>query len=187
MNEHLSPLFRINYRLQRSDHVARVIALTRRPLGRTVALAAGYYGLLFMFLLFQADGPGEIVAAPQSLMASPALFAALPWLLLGLLLLLPPSFYGAMLGGLAYQRSGLSGAEITIDVTAGGLVTAVADRVSRVAWPVVTRLIETPDYLFLQLSRREALIIPRRAIGDPADYQNLVGFIRARTGLSTRR
>lgn len=179
MNEHLSPLFRINYRLQRADHLARVVALSRRSPARTLAVAAGCLGLLLLLLLSQSGFPG--------LLSMPALLETLPWLLPVLLLLLPSSLYAAVFGGLAYQRSGLAGAEITIDVTPGGLVAAVTDRASRLAWSAVTRLIETPDYLFLQLSRREALIIPRRAVGDPADYQNLVGFIRARTGLSTRR
>lgn len=181
-----SSLFRINYRLQRRDHVARVIALSRRPLARTVGLAALYCGLLLLSLLFRMGSVDAFAAELQRLLTVPAIFDVLPYLLPGLLLLVPASAYAALLGSLAYRRSGLAGAEIVLDLTADGVAAGIADRASRIAWSAVTRLIETPDHLFLQLSQREALIIPRRAIGDPADYENLVGFIRARTGLSTR-
>lgn len=180
-------LFRINYRLQRRDHVARVVALSRRPLARPLGLAALYYGLLLLLLLLRTGSADALAAELQRLLTMPAIFDILPYLLPGLLLLVPASAYAALFGSLAYRRSGLAGAEIILDVTADGVAAAIAERASRIAWSAVTRLIETPDHLFLQLSRREALIIPRRALGDPADYQNLVGFIRARTGLSTRR
>jgi hypothetical protein len=49
----------------------------------------------------------------------------------------------------------------------------------------VIRLIETPTHLFIQISRREALLIPRRAVPNEDTYNNIRGFIRARTGLST--
>jgi hypothetical protein len=181
-----SSLFRINYRLQRRDHVARVVALSRRPRALAVAIAI-YYGLLLLSLLLRAGSVDAFATEVLHLLTVPAIFDILPYLLPGLLLLVPASAYAALFGSLAYRRSGLAGADTVLDVTADGVAAAVADRASRVAWSAVTRLIETPDHLFLQLSRREALIIPRRALGDPADYQNLVGFIRARTGLSTRR
>jgi hypothetical protein len=183
MNEPRSSLFRINYRLQRRDHVARVVALSRRAPARTLAIAALYCGLLLLSLLLRAGSVDALAAELQRL----AILDILLYLLPGLLLLVPASAYAALFGSLAYRRSGLAGAEIVLDVTADGVAAVIANRASRIAWSAVTRLIETPDHLFLQLSRREALIVPRRALGDPSDYQNLVGFIRARTGLSTRR
>ena len=58
--------------------------------------------------------------------------------------------------------------------------------IARFGWAAVTRLVETPRHLFIQVSRREALIVPRRAVANEDVYNNLRGFVRARTGLSTR-
>lgn len=182
-----SSLFCINYRLQRSDHLARVAALSRRSPIRALGLTATYYGLLLLALLLGAGSFDAFVAELQRLLVLPVVFEILPFLLPGLLPLIPASAYAALIGSLTYRRSGPAGAEIVLDVTADGVAVEIANRASRLAWNAVTRLIETPDHLFLQFSRRDALIVPRRALGDPADYENLVGFIRARTGLSTQR
>lgn len=186
MNERPSSLFRISYRLERGDHVARVIALTHRPLWHTLALAALYYGLLALLVLIQSGSLDSFAAELLRLLTAPTFFEVLPYLLPGLLLLAPASWLTAAIAALAYKRSGAANMEITLDVTADGIEVSLADRASRVSWAAISRLIDTPSHLFIQLSRREALIIPRRAVAGDDRYHNLVGFIRARTGLSTR-
>jgi hypothetical protein len=185
MNAQQASLFRINYKLQRDDHLARAEELTRRPFGHTLGIAVAYALLLLLLLLL---GSGSVEAAADRLLrlpGSPELLQIAPYLLPALLLLVPMSTYGRLLGGLAYRRSGLDGAEIILDITSEGIDAQVSGRSSRTTWATVRRLIETPEHLFIQLSRREALIIPRRAV-EAGRYEDLVGFIRARTGLSTR-
>jgi hypothetical protein len=182
-----SSLFRISYRLQRRDHLARAVVLSRRSFARTLGMLVLACALLLLWLLLRTGSLENFVTELQRLLTPAGMPDLVPYLLPGLLLLVPASAYATLFAGLAYRRSDTAGVEITLDITADGVAAAIASRASRVAWSAITRLVETPDHLFLLLSRREALVIPRQAVGDPADYDNLVGFIRARTGLSTHR
>jgi hypothetical protein len=75
--------------------------------------------------------------------------------------------------------------DVVLYLTAEGIEGGSADLYARVGWAAVQRLVETPTHLFLQISRREALLIPRRTVPNEDQYNNIKGFIRARTGLST--
>src|SRR5690606_36632729 len=187
MNQHPSPLFRVEDRLQRADYVARAIALSRRLYVHPLAVALGYLSLLLLLLLWQAGSPEALVADLQRRLAAPALPDNLPWLLPALPLLFPPSLYAAIFSRLAFRRHRLAGAGVTIDVTTGGLVVAAQGRASRLAWKAIRRLVGTPGFPVLQHGRPAALNGPRRSLGDPATYASLVGFNRARPGLSTGR
>ena len=79
----------------------------------------------------------------------------------------------------------LTDRDIVLHLTAQGIEGGSADLYSRIGWAAVNRLVETPKHLFIQISPREALIIPRRAVTNEDKYRNILGFIRARTGLST--
>jgi hypothetical protein len=183
MNQRPSPL-RITYRMQRSDHLARVSVLTRRPLSHTLTMAALYYGLLLLLLLIGAGSLEAFAVRLWQLLTTPAIIEALPYILAGTLLLVPSSWLAAIAAALAFRRSGIADLEITLDITADGIEVKLPDRMSRVDWAAVRRLIETPTHLFIQLSRREALIVPRRVFADEDHYKAALGFSRARLAAS---
>jgi hypothetical protein len=60
---------------------------------------------------------------------------------------------------------------VTID--AAGIETVTPEIRSHVAWGGIKRVIDAKDHLFLTVSRREALMLPKRAFTDAADFERL--------------
>jgi hypothetical protein len=187
MNDMSAPLFRVTYRMQRGDHLARVAVLTQRPLLRALTLAAAYYGILLLLLLVMAGGFPAFLSALAELATTPRFLEAWPFLLAGLVFVAPAAWIGAPMTAMAFRRGEVTGREVTLDVTTAGLAVSQAASAMHVGWAAMRRLIETPDHLFVQLSPREAVIVPRRAFADEERYRALAAFLRARTGLRTRR
>lgn len=181
---HAKYLYSLGYRMDRSDFVALSKVLTRQKPIRVVLELALYFGAL-LAIAAVAGGPQNLLDTLGRFMASPLFLAYLPLILLGpVLLLLTPQITG-LIAATVYRRNAMADREITLHLTAEGIEGGATDLYSRVGWGAVLKLVETPTHLFMQISRREALFIPRRAVPNEDQYNNLKGFIRARTGLST--
>lgn len=185
MNEHFSALFTVSFRMQRGDFVALSKALARPEPRPTAIRIAVYLALLLVGAWIAAGSPDALLATLAETFAFPTillygpLIAAPP-----LLLLMTPQLAGLVAASI-YRRNAIADRDVTLHLTAEGIEGGATDLYSRVGWAAVDRLIETPSHLFIQISRREALLIPRRAVPGDDVYANLKGFIRARTGLST--
>ena len=183
---HAKYLYSLGYRMDRSDFVALSKVLTRQKPIRVVLELALYFGAL-LAIAAVAGGPQNLLDTLGRFMASPLFLAYLPLILLGpVLLLLTPQITG-LIAATVYRRNAMADREITLHLTAEGIEGGATDLYSRVGWGAVLKLVETPSHLFMQISRREALFIPRRAVPNEDQYNNLKGFIRARTGLSTSK
>ena len=186
MNDRPSALFTVSFRMQRGDFVALTRALVRLDPRKDTIKIAAYFGALLAINWLTAGSIDALIASlvdtfsfPNVLLYGP-LIAAAP-----LLLLLAPQL-ASLNAAAIYKRNAIADREVTVHLTAEGIEGGATDLYSRVGWAAVTRLIETPTHLFIQISRREALLIPRRAVPNEDEYNNLKGFVRARTGLSTR-
>lgn len=186
MNDRPSSLFTISFRMERDDFVALSTTLARQYPRPTLIKIAVYLLALFAIAWLEAGGStDELLAALAANFAFPnVLFYGLVVAGPPLLLLMTPQLAG-LIAAAGYRRNAIADRDVTLHVTAEGIEGGAAGLYSRIGWAGVSRLIETPSHLFVLISRREALLIPRRAVPDEDVYSNIRGFIRARTGLST--
>lgn len=186
MNDHPAALFTVRFRMTRGDYMALSAMLTRRPLSRVVIELAIYVAALLALALIVAGGNVEAaIRAIGQLFTPPTGLLYLALILAGPLLLILTPWITGLIAGIIYRRNAIADQDIVLHLTAQGIEGGAVDLYSRIGWAAVNRLVETPDHLFIQISPREALIIPRRAVPNEDVYRNIVGFIRARTGLST--
>ena len=185
MNDRPSSLFTVSFRMERGDFVALSTALAKLDPGPTLLKISVYLLALLAIALFEAGSVdallpalGEAFSFPNVLFYGPVVFGP------PLLLLMTPQLAG-LLAAASYGRNAIADREVTLHLTAEGIEGCATDLYSRVGWAADMRLIETPSHFFIQDSRREALLIPRRAVPNEDVYNNIRGFIRARTGLST--
>ncbi len=175
------PVLRIGYRMTRGDYVALCRALQVKPLRRTLVeiaiFVAMFLAVIFAAAGFDSDsfwrGLGDLV----SLNAPWWIYAIL---LLGPVLILSHTEWVALIAVLAYRRYALAEKDVTLSFDGNGVTATSLSLTSQIGWEAFLRLIETPTHAFLVVSRREALIVPRRAFADEDDHRMLMGFIRAR-------
>jgi hypothetical protein len=184
MSNHAKYLYTVSYRMDRGDFVALTKVVTRQKPWRVVLELVLYFGALLAIAAL-TGGPQNLLDTLGRFVTGPLFFVYLPLILVGpVLLLLTPQITG-LIASLVYNRNAMADREVTLHLTAESIEGGATDLYSRVGWGAVLKLVETPAHLFLQISRREALFIPRRAVPNEDQYNNLRGFIRARTGLST--
>ena len=186
MGANPTSLFHISYRMERGDFVAVTRVLGARHPG---VVAFGIFLLVAWVVILILINAGSLENLPHYLgeaLVMPLLVVHVPLLALGVLILLNIPRVSAFVARFTYPRTATADRDITIDLTAEGIEGGAIDLYSGIGWAAVKRLIETPTHFFLQISPSQALIIPRRAVPNDDTYRNLVGFIRARTGLSTR-
>lgn len=186
MNDRAASLFHVSYRMERGDYVALTVALGRREPRRILFELTCYVLLLALVALGVAGSLDNLLAALEQVVTLPGALVYVPLLVAGPIILLLTPQIGGLIAALIYRRNAIADKQVTLDLTVEGIEGGATDLYSRIGWAAVRKLVETPTHLFIQISKREALIIPRRAIADEDVYRNILGFIRARTGLSTR-
>jgi hypothetical protein len=175
------PVLRIGYRMQRGDYVALCRALQTKPMRRAL-IEIALFVAIFLAVLFATSsfntqtfvrGLGDLVTLSA------------PWwvyliLFLGPVIALSHTEWVALVAALTYRRNALADKDVTLAFDGNGVTATSPNLTSQVGWEAFLKLIETPTHAFLVVSRREALIVPRRAFADEDDHRMLMGFIRAR-------
>lgn len=173
-------VFMVRYRMERGDYVALATTLGRRSLGRALAEAAFYLALALVILLVIAGGLDQAA----ELLGDTVVLRA-PWWVYLLLLagpvlaLLHPHVMG-LAAALSYGRKAIADREVTLAFDGTGIEGSTTGLFSRLGWSAARGVIETPRHFFVAVSRREALIVPRRAFSHDDEYRTLLGFVRAR-------
>lgn len=171
------PLFHLTYVMQRDDF----IALTRTMLRRTpqrVALEALLLAAIIVGGYFVGAGPNALALPNYPAEFYPALAAAVVLLLA---VLFPMRWLQLWLTARSvYRRNAAAGKTITYDIDDTTIVGGIPGVQTALNWSAVTRLIETPERLFIAISRREALIVPRRAFTDVPAYAAFIAFAKSR-------
>lgn len=179
-------LFRVSYRMQRSDWVAMTVATTRSPLRRLVyeiAVLLLSIAVLALGVAGSFDGWFRTLANAFSM---PMALLTVPLLLAGPVVLALRPQIGGLVAGMLYGHTPLAERDVVLDLTSDGIEGGADAIAAELGWSAVVALIETPEHLFIEVGPGEALIVPRRAVPNEDEYRNLRGFIRARTGLATR-
>lgn len=108
------------------------------------------------------------------------------WAILFLPLLLV--IFGDQLAGaiaaLVFKTRAAADKEIIVTLSDNGIHARSADIDSNVSWRGITKAIETKTHMFLALSKREALILPRRGFASSADYDEALCLVRKHLDVS---
>ena len=178
--------FEVSFKMERADYVALCFAMRRRAADRLLANAAIYLLTVALVALIVTGGNTGAIAA----VLREAIGLRAPWWIYPII---PSGFLFAVLlqpvllslkAGHAYRRLVIADREICVSFETEGLQTILTNFESWISWHAIERIIETSDHLFLTISRREALILPRRAFATDADYHRLLGLVRDRGGFA---
>lgn len=156
----------LQFEFQRDDYVALATVLATRTSSRQ-ALNLGFYAVLAA-MLYVTYG-GDISAVPV-------------WLLVLLALALTLTLFHlpivSLIAHLSYPRSLTARQRMTLHIDNEALTLIMPLKKNRMPWPVFKRVVATPDHLVLVASRREGVVVPRRALPDAAAFQALETRLR---------
>jgi hypothetical protein len=174
MNQ-IAPSHHVTYRFERRDFVAMTRALTRKPWTWGLAAVALWLVLVLVLVLLLLSGRFEFLEHGIRVVV----IDYLPLWVIGAAALL----FGARLSAaMVFRNIAYANQEIELLVRPSGIESRTKDIQAEIAWTAVKKIIETSTHLILAISKREALIIPRRAFASDDDYQAARGFIVRHVG-----
>lgn len=168
----LPPSFTGHFTFRRDDYLAMVQALDQPQHGVRTILVIAWISLFVLIIGLMSDGWPQFVQAMTDLVTFNevpvfvyAMFLvgiALIALMQNLTLLRAMRIYGSLASADQFI-------DIVIDET--GLITSVPGRHSKLDWSVFRRVVVRPEHLFLTISRREAVLVPRRAFSNAMEFE----------------
>lgn len=170
----------LSYHMQRSDYVALTRALVGRSFWRPLLILAGFYATVFCFVMAAVGDAGTPLDVLTVIGTGQAPLWFYPILLIGPVLAFLRPYYLGLIAARLYRRNALADKHLRFTFKSDAIECDTAEIQSRFLWSAVKAIIETPAHAFLMLSRREALIVPRRALPTPEDFEELMSFSRAR-------
>lgn len=174
-------VFSYSFTMQRSDFLALSRVLAGRSFWRPLFILAFYFAVIAGGILAGVGGDtaafGEVA---RQIGTGTAPVWIYPLLLLGPLLVLMRPLYQRFLAGHAYRRNPLADRRLAYRFTSDAIQGGIPELQSRFPWSAIRRIIVTPEHAFLTISRREALIVPRRIVETDEDFETLLAFARAR-------
>jgi hypothetical protein len=178
---HVGDVFTYSFTMERSDFLALNKVLRRRSFMAPVLLLVLYFSVVAIFVLAGVDGdPAAFAEVTRQIATGKAPVWIYPLLALGPLLVLLRPFYLEFLAGQIYRRNVMADRQLTYRFASDAIQGGIPEVQGRFLWSAIKRIIVTPEHAFLTLSRREALIIPRRAVPSDEDFDTLLAFARAR-------
>jgi len=171
-NEH----FRIHYVMTRDDYVAMSAALLAPSLRSRLIRVAAFLVIALVFLFIAGRGYEDferfwIVISSRMPWWFYLLFPAVALLMLvshRLIWLTARSFY---------RKIAAAEKEVTMTVDASGIEAQSPDLKSNIGWSAIQRVIPVRDHVFLAISKREALIVPRRGFASDAEFAAFLPFV----------
>jgi hypothetical protein len=180
-------VFSYSFTMERGDFLALNHVLAGRSLWRPLFILVFYFAVIAGGVLAGVNGDtaafGEVA---RQIGTGTAPVWIYPLLLLGPLLVLLRPAYQRFLAGHAYRRSPLADRRLAYRFASDVIQGGIPELQSRFPWNTIRRIIVTPEHAFLIISRREALIIPRRIVETDEDFDTLLAFARARIAAARR-
>ncbi|WP_210258455.1 YcxB family protein [Rhizobium skierniewicense] len=93
-----------------------------------------------------------------------------PFWFLPLLLTVFSGHLAGLMAATVFKTRAAANQEIVVTLSKDGVTARSADINSDISWGGIVKAIETKTHLFLALSKREALILPRRGFPSAGDY-----------------
>jgi hypothetical protein len=170
----------LSYRMERHDFVALTNALTRRSIWRPILIIVVWYLAIGCFMLAAIGDSGSLQDLLMVIATGQAPWWFYPVLLIGPALALLRPYFLTLVAARVYPRNALADKTLRFTFNSDAIEGGMPEIQSRFLWSAIKSIVETPAYAFLLISRREALIVPRRAFATPDDYDALISFARAR-------
>lgn len=176
--------FAVTFQMTRADYSAMFRAMMGRPWWNRWVLLAGWIALWLAVMLFGARSMEHFRQALAFIVQGKA-----GWGLYLGFLMLPLLFFweniAAYTSGVSFARNELARKPTTVRADADGVHIGIDTISSDVGWSAILKVIETAERLFLTISTRQAVVLPRRAFASEADYAAARDFIREHIGRET--
>ena len=172
----------ITFRYARADFVALTLALSRPTWRNRLVSVAIFFALMLGVMAVTAGSLemfgrllSELVTGGWPLWFYVIVVAGVPFLLFGYLLSIPIAMQ-------VYPKNAVADQEITIALDGSGISSEAPGLAAQIGWAAVEKVIETKDHLFLAISRREAVALPRRAVDGDAAFDAIRAYVCAHIG-----
>jgi hypothetical protein len=172
-----TPAFTGHFQFNRADYLALTNAMSRSMGRLRLALLLVWMVMIVGMLLLATDDWADFAVAAQDLVTMHNVPVSI-YGLLGLFLLLivfAPQIrrWRAMR---MYSWNAIADREIKLEITETGVRVSGPGRDARLDWLLVRKVIVSPEHLFLALSRREAIVLPRRAFAMASDFEAITAL-----------
>lgn len=174
-----TPVFTGHYQFNRADYLALSKAMAR-PLWRLrLGLLLICVMMIIGLLLLATKDWADFLVVLQDLVSMrrvPAPIYVVLGLFLGLGVFAPQlRRWQAMR---IYSWNAIADREVELEITEDAVRLTGPGRDARMDWPLVRKVILSPQYLFLAVSRREAIVLPRRAFTTPGEFEAITALAR---------
>jgi hypothetical protein len=168
-----------HYKFSRADYRALITAMRHKSLRSRII--RGTLWLCLLSLVFALNHSNwtrhlQAIADQETLWAAPRLIDAILGGWLTLTLFLP--WLLEVRAMRLYPSSAVAEQEYNIELGETGITAAATGARSRFEWSFVRSLIVTQDHLFLSISRREAVVVPRRAFANDFEFAAVTALAR---------
>ena len=175
--------FELSYTMERGDFVALTQAMMRPTLRaailRALLIIAGAAVGFVIGTGFHPAGAIEELVTLKAPLEGYVIMSVVGLVIVFLIAIARP-LYLRSAAIAAYKRSAAAGQVVTLRLDNDRVFARQPGVTTTIDWSAVTCLIETPAYLFIAISRREALIVPRRAFAGDADFAGFIAWARGK-------
>lgn len=168
--------FQITYTMTPRDYAAMGRALTRRS-WRYSAIALTLWLLCVWCIAAWLTGIFNPLAMIRSLFQSRLSLWAVAVLGMGVLVTFFSHWLSWTFSFLCYKQIASANTTITMGLTDEAIETSSSVADSTLPWTAVKRVIREIDYLFLPISKRESLILPRRSFASDAEFDEACQYV----------
>ncbi len=177
----MSDGFSLTYQMTRADYAAMFRALMGRPWWHRWVMLVGWIALWLAVMLFSSPSMEQFWRAIGYIWEGRA-----GWGFYAGLLMLPLLFFwedlAAFANGVSFAKNEIAKKPTTVRVDHEGVRLSVAEVSSQVGWSAIVKVIETATRLFLVISARQAVVLPRAAFASDAEYAAARAFVLERIG-----
>jgi hypothetical protein len=170
--------YTVSYRFGRDDYLALLRAYRLRgPFGRL-----GRFGRYACFALVVVVLTNLLVLEPWN---DPVVALITSALLMVVMFAVAPlgEFLGErVLLQMRFSKLSVANKDCTLVFSDDGIRTKYGDIEGRMPWRSITHMVTNKAYIYLPISRAEAVLVPTRALPSPGAVANLEHYIRSRLG-----
>ncbi len=170
-----------HYRYTRRDFVQACIVLMRKPAWRNVLDIAIWLAIVIVGQGVISGDPARIGRAAVLIFGGHMpLFVYM--ILAGMFVVLwfRHILYGWLICAPVFGKQAHANRDVFLRVDEVGIVGGTDDFHTQIQWEAIKRVVATPDTVVLAASKREGVVLPRRAVGTQAEWDAFIVYANAR-------
>jgi len=169
-----------HYRFSLADYLALTDAMYRRSWRRGTLIVLLWLVIVVTIMGLISDSWAQFWQALSDLVhlnGAPLYFYALVAVIPAVVVFMPQ--LRRLQARRIYSWNAIADLEIGLQINAIGVHTTMPGRSSQTQWSAVRGMKLTATHMFLTVSRREAIVVPRRAFASEAAFETVVSLARA--------